>query len=126
MASRELNEEKRTQMSAIIKRLISQGWTVAQLAAYAGQAVTTVRAWKDGRSTGTNYQRVLLGGLRISTDTGARVGAVRSRIEVHKAFLREYTEKAKLYPDHISYQASTARQIDRTQSWIKTLEAVLP
>lgn len=126
MASRELNEEKRTQMSAIIRRLINQGWTVAQLAAYAGQAVTTVRAWKDGRSMGTNDQRDHLLDLYTGTDRGNRAARVRSRIEVHKALVLRCDSELQKSTDFGPYRESVLRNRARVSSWIKTLEAVLP
>jgi transposase-like protein len=57
MASQEINDKKREEMSATILILKHMGWTIAQLAALMDVSESTVRAWQNARSMGTNAQR---------------------------------------------------------------------
>lgn len=111
------NEAKRAHMNTILTKLTNKGWTAAQLAAMMGVEATTARAWKRGKSMGTNTQRAQLVELEGCTS----FGAVEARIKELDAVIDEETKKASAAGILPEAQPYSSLRMVRAQSWRTTL-----
>lgn len=114
------NEVKRAHMNTILTKLTDKGWTAAQLAAMTGVEAATVRAWKRGKSMGTNAQRFQLVELEGCTPFGEAV-AVEARIKELDVVIDEETKKASAAGILPEAQPYSSLRMVRAQSWRTTL-----
>jgi len=82
MASRETNEAKRAEMKALVAKALEGGWTRQTLAAVFGLSASSMGAWANGRSMGSNQERDMLALLPPVAEAATFLETWASKLEV--------------------------------------------
>lgn len=111
MASVEINDRKRVQMSSHIIRLRNLGWTNTQLAVWMGVSPGTVAQWWRAKSMGTNAQRGELAKLGSPAEERLSILHIAESLE-REALTSEnlLEEEAARFPDRTPDRAKLRRE----------------